>query len=133
MHASYREDRPATADADPDAMLRMRIAIADAASVAEGVTLGAAVEVGRAFAAVRRPAAAATVDKVMKANATAAASRNGALSYEGDGAGARASLRWCPGRHGRLSTAAATRKVRSEQGSGGRVAALSAATCEELG
>ena len=40
MHASYREDRPATADADPDAMLRMRIAIADAAFVAEGVTLG---------------------------------------------------------------------------------------------
>ena len=40
MHASYREDRPAPADADPDAMLRMRIALADAAFVAEGVTLG---------------------------------------------------------------------------------------------
>ena len=40
MHASYREDRPATADADPDALLRMRIALADAAFVAEGVTLG---------------------------------------------------------------------------------------------
>ena len=40
MHASHREDRPATADADPDALLRMRIALADAAFVAEGVTLG---------------------------------------------------------------------------------------------
>ena len=40
MHASYRGDRPATADADPDALLRMRIALADAAFVAEGVTLG---------------------------------------------------------------------------------------------
>jgi hypothetical protein len=40
MHASYGEDPPATADADPDAMLRMRIAIADAAFVAEGITLG---------------------------------------------------------------------------------------------
>jgi hypothetical protein len=40
MHASHGEDRPATADADPDAMLRMRIAIADAAFVAEGITLG---------------------------------------------------------------------------------------------
>ena len=40
MHASYREDRPATADADPDAMLRMRIAIADPAFVAKGITLG---------------------------------------------------------------------------------------------
>ena len=32
------DDRPATADPDPDALLRMRIA--DAAFVAEGVTLG---------------------------------------------------------------------------------------------
>ncbi len=40
MHASYRKDRPATAEAAPDAMLRMRIAIADAAFVAEGITLG---------------------------------------------------------------------------------------------
>ena len=40
MHASHGEDRPATADADPGAMLRMRIAIADATFVAEGITLG---------------------------------------------------------------------------------------------
>jgi hypothetical protein len=40
MHASYREDRPATAEADADALLRMRIATADTAFVAEGVTLG---------------------------------------------------------------------------------------------
>ena len=40
MHPSHRDDRPATAEADPDALLRMRIALADAAFVAEGVTLG---------------------------------------------------------------------------------------------
>ena len=83
MHASPGEDRSATAEPDPGALFRMRIAMADAAFVAEGVTLGL--------------------------------------------------LRWCPGRHGRPSTAAATRKVRSEQGSGGRVAALAAATWQALG
>jgi hypothetical protein len=33
-------DRRAAAEADPDALLRIRIALADAAFVAEGVTLG---------------------------------------------------------------------------------------------
>ncbi len=40
MDASHVDNRPATAEADPDGLLRMRIAIADAAFVAEGVTLG---------------------------------------------------------------------------------------------
>ena len=40
MHASHGGDRPAAADADPDASFRMRLAIADATFVAEGVTLG---------------------------------------------------------------------------------------------
>ena len=40
MHAPHGDDRPAVADADPDALLRMRIALADAVFVAEGVTLG---------------------------------------------------------------------------------------------
>jgi hypothetical protein len=40
MHSPHGEHRPATAEADTDALLRMRIAIADAAFVAEGVTLG---------------------------------------------------------------------------------------------
>ncbi|GAA0576979.1 hypothetical protein GCM10009416_14470 [Craurococcus roseus] len=40
MRASRGEDRPAVAGTDPDALLRMRLAIADAAFVAEGVTLG---------------------------------------------------------------------------------------------
>ena len=40
MHAPPGGDRPAVADAAPDALLRMRLAVADAAFVAEGVTLG---------------------------------------------------------------------------------------------
>jgi hypothetical protein len=40
MHASHGEDRSATAEPDPNALLRMRIALADAAFVAEGITLG---------------------------------------------------------------------------------------------
>jgi hypothetical protein len=40
MHASPGEDRSATAEPDPGALFRMRIAMADAAFVAEGVTLG---------------------------------------------------------------------------------------------
>ena len=40
MHASSREDRAAVTDADPGALFRMRLAIADATFVAEGVTLG---------------------------------------------------------------------------------------------
>ena len=40
MHASDGDDRPAATDADPGASFRMRLAIADAAFVAEGVTLG---------------------------------------------------------------------------------------------
>ena len=40
MHASDDDDRSATAEPDPDALIRMRIAIADAAFVAEGITLG---------------------------------------------------------------------------------------------
>jgi hypothetical protein len=40
MDPPQADDRPATAEADPDALLRMRIALADAAFVAEGVTLG---------------------------------------------------------------------------------------------
>lgn len=44
MHASDGDHRPATAEADPEALLRMRVAIADAAFVAEGVTLGLLLE-----------------------------------------------------------------------------------------
>ena len=40
MHASHGEDRSATAEPDTDALLRPRIAMADAALVAEGITLG---------------------------------------------------------------------------------------------
>jgi hypothetical protein len=40
MHASHGEDRSATTEPDPDALLRMRIAMEDAAFVAEGITLG---------------------------------------------------------------------------------------------
>jgi hypothetical protein len=40
MYMSHGEDRPAIAEVERDALLRMRIAIADAAFVAEGVTLG---------------------------------------------------------------------------------------------
>ena len=40
MDAHRGDDRPATAGMDPDALLRMRTAIADARFVAEGVTLG---------------------------------------------------------------------------------------------
>jgi hypothetical protein len=40
MDASRGDDRPSTADAAPDALLRMRLAVADATFVAEGLTLG---------------------------------------------------------------------------------------------
>ena len=40
MDQSQADDRPTAAEADLDALLRMRIAMADAAFVAEGVTLG---------------------------------------------------------------------------------------------
>ena len=40
MRASNGGDRPPIAEADPNASLRTRVAIADAAFVAEGVTLG---------------------------------------------------------------------------------------------
>ena len=40
MDPSCVEDRPAIAEADPDALLRMCMAIADAAFVAEGIALG---------------------------------------------------------------------------------------------
>ena len=40
MDQSQVDDRPTAAEADLDALLRMRIAMADAAFVAEGVTLG---------------------------------------------------------------------------------------------
>ncbi len=40
MEASRGETRTAAAEADPDALLRTRVAAADAAFVAEGVTLG---------------------------------------------------------------------------------------------
>ena len=40
MQASRSDDRHAVAESEPDAVLRMRIAIEDATFVAEGVTLG---------------------------------------------------------------------------------------------
>jgi hypothetical protein len=40
MDAPAVDDRPTTTEPDPDAALRMRVAVADAAFVAEGVTLG---------------------------------------------------------------------------------------------
>ncbi len=40
MRSSRGDDRFAAAEADTDALLRMRIAIADATFVAEGLTLG---------------------------------------------------------------------------------------------
>ena len=40
MTASHDEDRPDTADPDPDTSLRMRTAIADAAFIADGIALG---------------------------------------------------------------------------------------------
>ena len=40
MAPSHAEDRPAIAEADPDALLRMCMAFADAAFVAEGIALG---------------------------------------------------------------------------------------------
>ena len=40
MDQTQADDRPTAAEADLDALLRMRIAMADAAFVAEGVTLG---------------------------------------------------------------------------------------------
>ena len=40
MRSSRGDDRFAAAEADTDALLRMRIAIADAILVAEGLTLG---------------------------------------------------------------------------------------------
>ncbi len=40
MDARHGDDRPAVAEPDPDALLRMRTAIADATFVAEGIALG---------------------------------------------------------------------------------------------
>lgn len=40
MHASDGDHRPLPAEPDADAFFRMRLAVADAAFVAEGVTLG---------------------------------------------------------------------------------------------
>ena len=40
MHAPHGDDRPAVGDADPDALLRMRLGIEDATFVAEGIALG---------------------------------------------------------------------------------------------
>lgn len=40
MHAAHCDDPPAVDEADPDALRRMRLAIADATFVAEGLTLG---------------------------------------------------------------------------------------------
>ena len=40
MHVFPGDDRPATAEPDADALLRMRVEIADALFVAEGMTLG---------------------------------------------------------------------------------------------
>ena len=40
MHAPHGDDRPAVADAAPDALLRMRLAIGHATFVAEGIALG---------------------------------------------------------------------------------------------
>ncbi len=40
MHAPHADDRPAVADAAPDALPRMRLAIADATYVAEGIAMG---------------------------------------------------------------------------------------------
>jgi hypothetical protein len=40
MDASPGEDRPGTADIDPDSSLRMQIAVADAAFIADGIALG---------------------------------------------------------------------------------------------
>ena len=40
MRASRGDDRPAIAEADPDALLRMRTVTADAAFVAEGIATG---------------------------------------------------------------------------------------------
>ncbi|GAA0577004.1 hypothetical protein GCM10009416_14510 [Craurococcus roseus] len=44
MQASNGDHRPAPAEADADALLRARLAVADAAFVAEGVTLGLLLE-----------------------------------------------------------------------------------------
>ncbi len=40
MHAPQGDDRPAAADAAPGALLRMRLALEDAAFVAAGIALG---------------------------------------------------------------------------------------------
>jgi hypothetical protein len=40
MHATHGDNRPAIVGADPDASLRTRTAVADAAFVAEGIALG---------------------------------------------------------------------------------------------
>ncbi len=40
MHATHGDKRPSIAEADPEALLRMRTAIADATFVAEGIALG---------------------------------------------------------------------------------------------
>jgi hypothetical protein len=133
MDPTQADDRPAATEADPNALLRIRIALADAAFVAEGVTLGLLVKWAERARAVRRPVAAVAVDRAMKASATAAASRTGRCHTRATALAPAPSLRWCPGRHSGPSTAAAARKVRSEQGSGGRVGALSAATWQALG
>ena len=40
MRATHGDNRPVIAEADPDASLRMRTAVADAIFVAEGIALG---------------------------------------------------------------------------------------------
>ncbi len=40
MHPLHGDDQPAVADAAPDALLRMRLAVEDATFVAEGIAMG---------------------------------------------------------------------------------------------
>ena len=40
MHAPHGDDLSAVGDADPDALLRMRLAVEDATFVAEGIAMG---------------------------------------------------------------------------------------------
>jgi hypothetical protein len=40
MHSSDGDHRPTATEPDPDALLRMRVAVADAVFVAEGMTIG---------------------------------------------------------------------------------------------
>ena len=44
MHARHGDDRPAAPDAAADALLRMRLAVEDAAFAAEGIALGLPLE-----------------------------------------------------------------------------------------